>query len=49
MEKYQMFIDGTYVDAETDEARATYNPATEGAIALVPVGTRNNAKKAIVN
>ena len=47
MEKYQMFIDGTFVDAETGETRPTFNPATEGAIALVPVGTRNDAKKAI--
>jgi acyl-CoA reductase-like NAD-dependent aldehyde dehydrogenase len=47
MEKYRMFIDGTFVDAETGETRPTFNPATEDAIALVPVGTRNDAKKAI--
>jgi len=47
MEKYRMFIDGKFVDAETGETRPTYNPATEDAIALVPVGTRNDAKKAI--
>ena len=47
MEKYSMFIDGKFVDAETGETRPTYNPATEDAIALVPVGTRNDAKKAV--
>ncbi len=47
MEKYKLFIDGAFVDAETGETRPTYNPATEEPIALVPVGTRNDAKRAI--
>lgn len=46
-EQYQMFIDGTFVDAQTGETKPTYNPATEEPIALVPVGTRGDAKKAI--
>lgn len=47
MEKYQMFIDGKFVDAETGETKPTLNPATEEAIALAPVGTKNDARKAI--
>ncbi|MGV8080610.1 MAG: aldehyde dehydrogenase family protein [Syntrophales bacterium] len=47
METYRMFIDGAFVDAETGETRATFNPATEEAIAHVPVGTRNDAARAV--
>ncbi len=47
LEQYQMFIGGKFVDAETGETRPTYNPATEEPIALVPVGTKNDAKKAV--
>jgi acyl-CoA reductase-like NAD-dependent aldehyde dehydrogenase len=47
MEQYQMFIDGRFSDAETGETKPTYNPATEEPIALVPVGTKNDARKAI--
>jgi aldehyde dehydrogenase (NAD+) len=47
MEKYQMFIDGKFVDAETGETRLTYNPATEEPIAHIPVGTKNDARQAI--
>jgi acyl-CoA reductase-like NAD-dependent aldehyde dehydrogenase len=47
MEKYQMFIAGAFADAETGETKPTFNPATEEPIALVPVGTKNDAKKAI--
>ncbi|HPI91878.1 MAG TPA: aldehyde dehydrogenase family protein [Deltaproteobacteria bacterium] len=47
MERYQMFIDGKFTDADTGETRPSFNPATEEPIALVPVGTRNDAKKAV--
>jgi len=47
MEKYQMFIDGKFVDASTGETRPTYNPATEEPIAEIPVGTEADAKMAI--
>ena len=47
MEKYQMYIDGKFVDAENGATKATINPATEEPFALAPLGTRNDAKKAI--
>ncbi|MGA2642307.1 MAG: aldehyde dehydrogenase family protein [Spirochaetia bacterium] len=47
MEKYQLYTDGKFVDAETGETRATINPATEEPIALVPVATRNDTRRAI--
>ncbi|MDI9543370.1 MAG: aldehyde dehydrogenase family protein [Pseudomonadota bacterium] len=47
LDEYQMFIDGAFVKAESGEARPTFNPATEEPIALVPAGTRGDAKKAI--
>jgi alcohol dehydrogenase YqhD (iron-dependent ADH family) len=46
-EKYQLYINGRFVDAETGETRATINPATEEPIALVPVATRGDARRAI--
>lgn len=47
MEKYKLFIGGEFVDAETGETRETINPSTEEPIALVPVATKNDTKKAI--
>lgn len=47
MEKYQMYIDGKFVDASSGETCPTYNPATEEPIAEVPVGTMEDAKRAI--
>jgi aldehyde dehydrogenase (NAD+) len=47
MERYQLFIDGQFVDAESGETRPTMNPATEEPIALVPVATRGDAQRAI--
>jgi acyl-CoA reductase-like NAD-dependent aldehyde dehydrogenase len=44
MEKYQFCTGGKFVDAETGEARATINPATEEPIALVPVATRDDTR-----
>ncbi len=47
MKKYQMFIDGEFVDAESGETRPTYNPATEEPIAEVAIGSKVDARKAI--
>ncbi len=47
MEKYQMYIDGTFVDSESGKVKATINPATEEPIAEVPVGTPGDAKRAV--
>jgi len=47
METYKLYIDGKFVDAETGETRPTINPATENPIALVPVATKGDAKRAI--
>jgi acyl-CoA reductase-like NAD-dependent aldehyde dehydrogenase len=47
MEKYQLYTGGRFVDAETGETRATINPATEEPIALVPVATRGDTRRAI--
>ena len=47
MEKYQLYIDGTFTDAETGETRPTINPATEEPIAMVPVATRGDTRRAI--
>ncbi len=47
MKKYQMFIDGKFVDAASGETRPTYNPATEEPIAEIPLGSKVDAKKAI--
>jgi len=47
MERYQLFIDGRFCDADTGETRPTINPGNEEPIALVPVATRNDTKRAI--
>jgi aldehyde dehydrogenase (NAD+) len=47
MDRYQLYIDGKFVDAETGETRPTINPATEEPIALVPVATRADARRAV--
>jgi acyl-CoA reductase-like NAD-dependent aldehyde dehydrogenase len=47
MEKYQLYTGGKFIDAETGETRATINPATEEPIALVPVATRGDTRRAI--
>ncbi len=47
MEKYQLYIDGRFVDAESGECRPTINPATEEPIAHVPVASRADAHRAI--
>lgn len=47
METYQLYTNGRFVDAETGETRATINPATEEPIAMVPVATRGDTRRAI--
>lgn len=47
MDKYQMFIDGKFVDAASGKTQQTYNPATEEAIAEVPAGAKEDARLAI--
>jgi aldehyde dehydrogenase (NAD+) len=47
MDKYQLYIDGKFVDAETGECRPTVNPATEQPIAQVPVASKTDARRAV--
>ncbi len=47
MKTYQLYIDGAFTDAETGETRPTINPATEEPIAMVPVATRADTRRAI--
>jgi len=47
MKKYQLFIDGKFVDSESGECRPVINPATEEPIATVPVAQKGDAKRAI--
>lgn len=47
MKKYQMFIDGKFVDAISGRTSPSYNPATGEPIADVPVGAGEDAEKAI--
>lgn len=45
--KYQMFIDGKWLDSESGETFDVVNPATEAVIARVAKGTKNDARSAI--
>jgi acyl-CoA reductase-like NAD-dependent aldehyde dehydrogenase len=47
MESYKMFIDGEFVDAAAGETKLTINPCTEEPVAEVPVGTAEDAERAI--
>jgi aldehyde dehydrogenase (NAD+) len=47
VEKYQLYIGGAFTDAETGETRPTINPATEEPIAMVPVATRADTRRAV--
>jgi aldehyde dehydrogenase (NAD+) len=47
METYQQYIAGEFAPAESGETRPTINPATEEPIALVPVATRGDTRRAI--
>lgn len=45
--KYQMYIDGQWVDSENSETIDSYNPYTEEVWATIPVATKNDVDKAI--
>jgi aldehyde dehydrogenase (NAD+) len=47
MDRHQLFIDGVFCDSESGETRPTLNPATEEPIALVPVATQGDTRRAI--
>jgi acyl-CoA reductase-like NAD-dependent aldehyde dehydrogenase len=47
MESYKMFIDGEFVDAASGETKLTINPCTEEPVAEVPVGTADDARRAV--
>ncbi|MGG1661612.1 aldehyde dehydrogenase [Brevibacillus sp. NRS-1366] len=45
--KYQMFIDGEFVDSSSQETTQVINPATEEVISEVPKGTVEDVRRAI--
>ncbi|MCS0789867.1 aldehyde dehydrogenase [Cytobacillus firmus] len=47
VKKYQMFIDGEFLDSSSKETMKVYNPATEEVISHVPKGTVEDARRAI--
>ncbi len=47
MEKYQLYIDGSFVEAESGECRPDFSPATEEPIASVPVASKVDARRAV--
>ncbi len=47
MEKYQLYIDGSFVEAESGECRPDFSPATEEPIASVPVASKADARRAV--
>jgi acyl-CoA reductase-like NAD-dependent aldehyde dehydrogenase len=47
MESYKMFIDGEFVEAASGETKLTINPCTEEPVAEVPVGTAEDAQRAV--
>ncbi len=47
METYRLFVDGRFEDGESRETRPTINPSTEEPIALVPVATAGDARRAV--
>ncbi len=48
MHKYQMFIDGTWQDAATGQTESILDPATEEAIAQVPLGGSEDVDRAVM-
>jgi len=48
MQKYRMRIGGKWVDAESGETFAAFNPATEEEIGQVPLGSKADVDKAVV-
>lgn len=47
MKKYQMYINGEFVEGENKEYSDVVNPSTDELVSQVPVGTVNDVKKAI--
>ncbi|WP_462421314.1 aldehyde dehydrogenase [Salinicoccus sp. Marseille-QA3877] len=47
MKKYQMYINGEFVEGENKEYSDVLNPSTDELVSQVPIGTINDVKKAI--
>lgn len=47
LKKYQMYIDGEFVDSNSKETIQVINPATEEPISEIPRGTKEDVRKAI--
>ncbi|UOQ44288.1 aldehyde dehydrogenase [Halobacillus salinarum] len=47
LKKYQMYIDGEFVDSSSTEVNQVINPATEEVISEIPKGSLEDVKKAI--
>ncbi|RAS78702.1 aldehyde dehydrogenase family protein [Priestia endophytica] len=45
--KYQMFIDGEFVNSSSQETTKVLNPATEEVISEIPKGTVEDVRRAI--
>src|SRR5215213_1468196 len=45
--RYQMYIDGKFVDATSGKRFDVYDPATEGVIATVPAGSPEDIDRAV--
>jgi acyl-CoA reductase-like NAD-dependent aldehyde dehydrogenase len=48
MKQYKMWIDGKWVDAESDKKYPVFNPATEEVIAELPLGGKADVDKAVI-
>ncbi len=47
MQKFQMYIDGKWVDAISGKTYRAINPATEEEVAEIPLGTKTDVDKAV--
>ena len=47
LKKYQMYIDGEFIDSNSKETIQVINPATEKPISEIPRGTKEDVRKAI--
>src|SRR5919112_1090650 len=45
--RYQMYIDGQFVDGQTGSTLEVYDPSTEDAIATVPAGGAGDIERAV--
>ena len=46
MQKYQMYINGKFVDAASKKTFEVFDPATEGVIATCPAGDAKDVDRA---